>query len=166
MVEWSDKLKLKYTPDLEKIKKVMPKHFPIGIYPHLPQEICFLDLCDGELPKDRKEKLTAKPLRKLNRRCANCIFSGMSQYSRQAVELGIGGWMSNQKEGLRPEQKNPIRGIDLREPHTSIVERGVRWVCHNPKAGSEGIYILDEETPGCTHFIAKEAEQIEKEFKK
>jgi len=123
---------------------IRKRQFPQGIVPLHPQEECVIETALG----------------KLNDLCANCIFCAARHFTRRVNELGIHGFMSNADENkgtvnaLKPGNLMPSEGIKLRDPTTSIIEDGERYICQNRKAG-ERIYIVGEETPSCEQFRSR-----------
>ena len=70
------------------------------------------------------------------------------------------GQMHTKGDGLEPLEYRPKTGIELRVPFTKIIQKGKRYVCHNPKAGGHlNIYILDEIAPMCEFKLAKKKEK-------
>jgi len=135
---------LKYNKDLIKKSNIVETKFPQNIRPHFKHNTCFLYTDEGEL----------------NDLCKDCIFCGLSNFSRQANELGMNGQMHTKGDGLEPVIFRANSGIELRVPFTKIIQKGKRWVCHNPKAGGHlGIYILDDKEPMCEFKIAKKKEK-------
>jgi len=139
--------KLEYNRDLIKKSKIVETKFPQNIRPHFMHETCFIFTDEGEL----------------NELCKDCQFCSLSDFSRQAVELGMNGQMHTKGDGLEPLKYNPKYGVELKVPFTKIIQKGKRWVCHHPKAGGHlNIYILDENVPPCTYKIAKIKKESEK----
>jgi hypothetical protein len=132
--------KLEYNKELIKKSEIIEAKFPQNIRPHYKHEVCILHTDAG----------------RVNELCKDCQFCGLSDFSRQANELGMNGQMHTKGDGLEPRTYNPKDGIELRTPFTKIIQKGKRWVCHNPNAGGKlGIYILDENVPPCTFKIQK-----------
>jgi len=131
--------------------KIEPKRLPDGHRAHNPLMQCVVD---ATLPE-------------LNKLCKNCRFCGLSEFSRQATELGIHGYMSNAENdagglaALNPTTRNISAGIDERKPSTIILERGKRYVCRNRDNGKEGIYIVGAVMPACSRDKPRAKEKLE-----
>lgn len=119
--------------------KISKRDFPEGITPITPQDICVIQL---------------KPY-KINEKCENCAYAALINIKGHMNELGIGGYMSNQKDPLKSTIHRPTEGVKLREPHTMIVGFGEAWVCRNRKMGERNVFILTEESSPCEHCTPK-----------
>lgn len=135
---------LEYSKDLIKKAKISEKKFPQNIRPHFRHEMCVIWTDEGEI----------------NDLCKDCQFCGLSDFSRKAFELGMHGQMHTDGDGLKPMTYRANSGVTLRVPFTDILQKGKRWVCHNPEAGGKkGIYILDGNVPPCEFKIVKKTEK-------
>lgn len=143
-------MRVNYSKDLK--FTIQPKKFPSGITPERPQFECIIKT---ELPE-------------LNDMCKDCMFCGISHKRRQAIELGIQGYMSNAEKNagkisaLEPSAINVTTGMNLRDPRTIIIQEGDFYRCANRDAGKEGIFELGSFTPSCTHFKTKHKKKKEK----
>ena len=129
--------------DLEN-RKVQKRIFPEGVTPITPQDICIIPVKIG----------------KIHPTCEKCIYSAIIQMRGQVNELGIGGYMSNQKDPLAPTTHRPSEGVKLREPQTLITADGPVWVCRNRIQGQKGIFILDKDSLPCDQFKEKNLEKV------
>lgn len=113
--------------------------------------------------EDQFEAIIKTGLPKLNFLCGDCAFCRIiKNKGRQASELGIQGFMSNAEddaggvEALKPTNRAPSKGIDLRKPLTRIIEKRDMYVCGNKKAGGVGgIYIVGPDVPTCEHQVKR-----------
>uniref|UniRef100_A0A6M3XY27 Uncharacterized protein n=1 Tax=viral metagenome TaxID=1070528 RepID=A0A6M3XY27_9ZZZZ len=140
-------MRVKYNRDLK--FAIHPRKFPEGITPRHPQFECVIN---SELPE-------------LNDICKKCMFCGISHKRRQAIELGINGYMSNTEKNagkisaLEPNSISPTTGLNLRDPRTIIIQEGDIYTCRNKKASAEGTYELGPDLPSCEHFKNKIVEK-------
>ena len=117
---------------------IVPRVWPHGTTPHTPHETCIIKLNPAEL----------------NPTCAKCRFARLVFTKGKVDELGIQGYMSDQKDGLKRVNLNPRAGINLRKPTTIIRAEGNVWLCGHPKQGLAG-FLTEEDRP-CDLFQPKE----------
>lgn len=109
--------------------EIIDRKMPQGMYPGTPQQVCWIKV---------KEYSISKKIREITK--ANLI-----EMSGHINELGIGGWMSNQKDPLAFSEHKPTQGITHRTPHTRIKGHGKVWVVGDRKIG-DYMFILTPET--------------------
>ena len=118
---------------------IRPREYPPNVKPFYPQEVCILKL---KLPK-------------LNAMCEKCRFSDVITTQGKVNELGIGGYMTNQPDGVAQAKHNPKGGVELKEPRTIIMGQGQAYICRNRKQGETGTFFLTENEPPCVNFKEK-----------
>lgn len=142
----------KFTPIMHlldlKNHKIEERKFPDNLKPHLKQEVCIIPL----------------RLCELNEKCADCMHSHVIFTKGKVDELGIGGWMSDQQDGLKKANYNPSAGIKLREPRTIIRAEGQVWACGHRQQRDTANFFLTENIPSCSLF-EKKIESKEKKAK-
>lgn len=133
--------------------KVHERKFHQNVRPFFKQEVCVIPIL---LPK-------------LNKLCEKCRHSDVIFTKGKVNELGIGGWMSNQKDPLKPIKANPPAGITLREPRAIIQASGQVHCCRHPQQTVAANFYLTSKIPNCTLFQKKiefEYEKMKKKGKK
>jgi len=118
--------------------EIREREYPANVRPFYKQEVALIKL----------------KLADLNPLCAKCIFCDVITTQGKIDELGVGGYMSNQADGLKQVRHNPKRGITLREPTTIIMGHGQAFVCRNREQGKT-VFFLTEKQPACEHFKEK-----------
>lgn len=133
-----------------KHSEVKDREYPINVRPFYKQQVCVIPIL----------------LSKLNPLCEKCRFKGLITTRGKVDELGIDGYMSNQKDGLAPVKHNPTAGVTLREPRAIIMASGQVYICRHPKKVQTSDFFLTEEIPACDLFEEKQAFEYEKLKKK
>jgi hypothetical protein len=90
-------------------------------------------------------------LAKLNPQCAKCRFCSVIRTQGKINELGVGGYMSNQPDGLTSVEHNPSKGIKLREPRTIIIGEGEAYACTNREQTKTGTFFVTDVDPSCAN---------------
>lgn len=114
--------------------RIEKRQYPEGIISITPQEQCIVPLKLCEISPECQKACKAK----------------IVELRGQINELGIGGYMSNQKDPFAPTTHRPSEGIKLREPHTIIIGVGKSWAATDRELTKQGIFILTPEI--CKQF--------------
>ena len=122
-----------------KNKEIRDREFPPNVKPFYPQKTCLIKL----------------KLADLNPMCSKCMFCDVITTQGKVNELGIGGYMSNQEDGLKTVKHNPKQGVELKEPRTIIIAHGQAFICRNREQTKTGTFFLTEKEPTCEHFKEK-----------
>jgi len=121
--------------------EIKDREFPVGLKPFFKQQVCVIPLLPAEL----------------NERCLKCVFADLVTTKGKVDEFGIGGYMSNQKDGLAPTKMNMGAKVTLKEPRTIIIAEGQAWRCKNLRNRMPGF--LTEKTQPCEYFMEKYKEK-------
>ncbi len=127
---------------------IREKPFPENLRPFRKQYECMITL---RLPDT------------LNPMCDKCAFRDVVHTQGKINELGIEGYMTNQKDGLKRAEHRPQQGITLKEPRTIIIGDGEAFVCRNNERSKAGVFFLNEKMVGCASFMEKPGIKAKKE---